>query len=847
MLFSMLTVPTLRSYASEGDDYQVTGYEATEVRIVQEGNAINDFQLGFKKPLDSSVGKILEENFSSWLMMYSQDSIDVVWTFLEHLSDEEIDILAQTSGANQMYRITNYAWADGLGNTFRAGQRDVVTGAEFGPGVYNLYVATQSKDGIVALAQADRQIDIYPTPKHVKVYGEGDALENYTVNFQSFDDPRLTHHFIFYSEEHLYSDAVQGVLSMTFDEVEHLSEQNRGKLVENKQGPIGFRQEQKQIDGSDFSKGVYYVYVASLGEKGVFGISYAVENIITADLPLHKTELINGGRGSIFAIGGSTDQINFQYLIDEFVSNEKHQEYIVQPGDVLWKIARRFNSSITEIARENNITNPNLILSGQRLNISSEKPRIAILSSSRDNLDTVLNHFYYDDPQYGSLEKDWIERGFEPIYIPLAIDSAHFVANNPYYANLIKTVDVVWLQGGDQNKHVRSLLNDDGSDTEIMKAIRYVHDRGGTIAGTSAGMHVMGHLAFGYGTPDISLQTNWTEHYTVVDIPVTGDLFPEIDNNNLSVPGIALLPDNVLTDTHFDARGRLGRILVALRDTGKTIGIGADEGTGIIISDGIGTVNGRHGVYIVDVSNAQFADPGSENVFFVEDVLVHYLTHGDRYDFETGIITVAEEKNEVTALGQNDFESSDIFDAYEMTKAIIHLSRSEDEHMMYRVRTNGQPQFNLNLHKNTGTKVYDSDLVYRDKTLSEVPVTSVINLELDIVQNIPLATGRGPQIISITQSQDGNGAVLYVTFDRDNLDLSTLTSENIILSGNIYWADEPEPIWDEKYPNEVEVNGDVSFVDGDTITILSGVKDNDGNASYEETWVRKEGVWIKQN
>ena len=41
--------------------------------------------------------------------------------------------------------------------------------------------------------------------------------------------------------------------------------------------------------------------------------------------------------------------------------------YTVQPGDTVWKIANLYGSTVQEIARHNNMTNPDLILPGQTL------------------------------------------------------------------------------------------------------------------------------------------------------------------------------------------------------------------------------------------------------------------------------------------------------------------------------------------------------------------------------------------------------------------------------------------------------------------------------------------------
>ena len=41
--------------------------------------------------------------------------------------------------------------------------------------------------------------------------------------------------------------------------------------------------------------------------------------------------------------------------------------YFVKPGDTLWKIAKRYRSTVEDIARVNNIENPDRISVGQQL------------------------------------------------------------------------------------------------------------------------------------------------------------------------------------------------------------------------------------------------------------------------------------------------------------------------------------------------------------------------------------------------------------------------------------------------------------------------------------------------
>ena len=48
------------------------------------------------------------------------------------------------------------------------------------------------------------------------------------------------------------------------------------------------------------------------------------------------------------------------------------QVYVVQPGDTLYSIAQKFNVSMEEIIRLNNISRPDLVYPGQRLLIPQQ-------------------------------------------------------------------------------------------------------------------------------------------------------------------------------------------------------------------------------------------------------------------------------------------------------------------------------------------------------------------------------------------------------------------------------------------------------------------------------------------
>lgn len=56
-----------------------------------------------------------------------------------------------------------------------------------------------------------------------------------------------------------------------------------------------------------------------------------------------------------------------------------------------------------------------------------------------------------------------------------------------------------------------------------------------------------------------------------------------------------------LVDTHFDCRGRIGRMIPALFQMRKDFGIGIDESTAFFYEDGRGKVYGKNGVFIIDM------------------------------------------------------------------------------------------------------------------------------------------------------------------------------------------------------------------------------------------------------
>src|SRR3546814_13908456 len=63
-------------------------------------------------------------------------------------------------------------------------------------------------------------------------------------------------------------------------------------------------------------------------------------------------------------------------------------------------------------------------------------------------------------------------------------------------------------------------------------------------------------------------------------------------------PGLGLIRD-VIIDQHFAERGRIGRLLGAVAQNPRVLGIGIDEDTAIILEGGSFRVHGSGAVYVV--------------------------------------------------------------------------------------------------------------------------------------------------------------------------------------------------------------------------------------------------------
>lgn len=167
----------------------------------------------------------------------------------------------------------------------------------------------------------------------------------------------------------------------------------------------------------------------------------------------------------------------------------------------------------------------------------------------------------------------------------------------------------VFFTGGDQIK-----ISSQIGDTPIFQRIREIYDDGGVIAGTSAGAAAMSETM----------------------LVVGGDEESHVIGGAVRMaPGLGLI-GGVIIDQHFMERGRFGRLMGAVAQNPKNLGIGIDEQTAIVVERGNGFyVLGSGGVYVIDGTEVTYSNVAEEDLkktLSIYNVRMHMLSQGDRFD-----------------------------------------------------------------------------------------------------------------------------------------------------------------------------------------------------------------------
>ena len=186
------------------------------------------------------------------------------------------------------------------------------------------------------------------------------------------------------------------------------------------------------------------------------------------------------------------------------------------------------------------------------------------------------------DAELGNYYGDLFVRQWGPV---ASVETISFrdreAAGDPRVAKIIEGADGIFLAGGDQSRYIR-----DWKGTPVQAALNAHVAANRPIGGSSAGLAILGHYSYG------ALDGGSMESKGALADPFDKGVTLEDDFLHYR------FLEDVITDTHFSQRHRLGRLIAFLarldapaagHGAGKIFGIGVDEKTALLVgADGIG-------------------------------------------------------------------------------------------------------------------------------------------------------------------------------------------------------------------------------------------------------------------
>jgi cyanophycinase len=181
-------------------------------------------------------------------------------------------------------------------------------------------------------------------------------------------------------------------------------------------------------------------------------------------------------------------------------------------------------------------------------------------------------------------------------------------AMNDEYIERIRHCDAVMFSGGNQ---LRLSATDGGTEFLTILKKRY-QEENFVIAGTSAGAMAMSNTMIYEG--------NATRAHLKGEVKIT--------------TGLGFL-NTVIIDSHFEKRGRFGRLAQAVATNPSCIGIGLGEDTGMLITEGNRMEAIGSGLVMIldghDILHSNIADIPDGNPISLENLKVHFCEKGNGY------------------------------------------------------------------------------------------------------------------------------------------------------------------------------------------------------------------------
>ena len=221
-----------------------------------------------------------------------------------------------------------------------------------------------------------------------------------------------------------------------------------------------------------------------------------------------------------------------------------------------------------------------------------------------------------------------------PVSSKLKVPDFRVAVSDPVLIAKIQASTGIFFSGGAQEHITDALLLADGKPTPMLQAIWDVFNRGGVVAGTSAGAAIMSTTMIRDAQDVLGILKNGARQGREID------------------RGLGFVGPDVFVDQHFLKRGRFGRMLPVMLQTGYKLGLGVDENTAAIVRGDDVEVIGFKGALIADLTSA--TSDKAVSAFNLRNAKLTYLDRGDRYNFKTRSITPSAEKLKGKRLDPNE-------------------------------------------------------------------------------------------------------------------------------------------------------------------------------------------------
>lgn len=236
-------------------------------------------------------------------------------------------------------------------------------------------------------------------------------------------------------------------------------------------------------------------------------------------------------------------------------------------------------------------------------------------------------------------------------------------ARDPAVVSQIRSCSGFFFVGGVQSRVIQT-FRPDGKSTPAYEALMARWREGAVVSGSSAGAAIMSDPMIASGTSAGAVSAG-LRRTTIAQSDSDDTAGRVMITNGLGFFSAAL------ADQHFLARGRFGRLLVAMLDLDQfDLAFGIDENTALVVDGNTVWAAGASGVVVMDERTAK------RNGKSATGVRVHLMSAGDRFDIASRTVALKSDKSALPQAGSSVAAPPDIFARWELLHVLDQFGRS---------------------------------------------------------------------------------------------------------------------------------------------------------------------------